>query len=427
MMDKLTELRRAKRLALSLLLIAAAIFVTTLFLPPTPWVGALKAISEAAMVGALADWFAVVALFRRVPLPFISRHTAIIPRNKDRIGDNLGHFVQEKFLDTQSLINLIQKHEPALMIGTWFSQPENARRVGQHLIKVMSGFLELTDDARIQGLLKRAVHKAIDKVDLTGTGALMLESMTKNNRHQQLLDALIAQLIALLQRDSSRAFIARQIIHWLEKEHPLKAKVLPTEWLGEHSADMVTEAVNTLLDDVSQDSAHQVRQAFDNAVRKLIENLKVDPEMAVKAENIKRYLKNDEAFNRYLGEMWADLRQWLKDDLNHENSRVQQRIAEAGQWFGETLLADSALRASLNGHLEQAARRVAPEFAAFLTRHISDTVKSWDARDMSHQIELNIGKDLQFIRINGTLVGGTIGLILWLLSQIPPLIMPLIH
>jgi uncharacterized membrane-anchored protein YjiN (DUF445 family) len=255
----------------------------------------------------------------------------------------------------------------------------------------------------------------------------MLESMTKNNRHQKLLDALIAQLIALLQRESSREFIARQIIHWLEKEHPLKAKVLPTEWLGEHSAEMVTEAVNTLLDDVSQDSAHQVRHAFDKAVMKLIDNLKADPEMAVKAENIKRYLKNDEAFNRYLGEMWADLRQWLKDDLQTEDSRTQKRIAEAGQWLGETLVADSALRASLNGHLEQAARRAAPDFATFLTRHISDTVKSWDARDMSHQIELNIGKDLQFIRINGTLVGGTIGLILWLLSQLPAVVMPLFH
>jgi len=426
-MEKLAELKRAKLLALSLLLVAAAIFVTTLFLPPTPWVSALKAISEAAMVGALADWFAVVALFRRVPLPFISRHTAIIPRNKDRIGDNLGHFVQEKFLDTQSLVDLIHKHEPALMLGAWFSQPENSRRVGQHLIQVMSGFLELTDDSRIQNLLKRAVHKAIDKVDLTGTSALMLESMTKNNRHQKLLDALIAQLIALLQRESSREFIARQIIHWLKKEHPLKAKVLPTEWLGEHSAEMVTEAVNTLLDDVSQDSAHQVRHAFDRAVNKLIDNLKADPEMAAKADSIKRYLKNDEAFNRYLSEMWGDLRQWLKDDMTADNSRVLQRFSEAGLWFGETLVADNALRASLNGHMEQAARRVAPDFATFLTRHISDTVKSWDARDMSRQIELNIGKDLQFIRINGTLVGGTIGLILWLLSQLPAMVMPLIH
>lgn len=210
-MNKLIELRRAKMLALSLLLIAAATFVVTLFLPPNFWVSGVKAIAEAAMVGALADWFAVVALFRRVPIPIISRHTAIIPRNKDRIGENLGQFVQEKFLDTQSLVALIRRHEPVLLIGNWFSQPENARRVGQHLLQIMSGFLELTDDARIQRLLKRAVHRAIDKVDLSGTSALMLESMTKNDRHQVLLDTLIAQLIALLQRDKSRKFVPSRL------------------------------------------------------------------------------------------------------------------------------------------------------------------------------------------------------------------------
>lgn len=371
------------------------------------------------MVGALADWFAVVALFRRVPIPFIARHTAIIPRNKDRIGDNLGRFVQEKFLDTPSLIALIRRHEPAQMIGVWFSQPENARRVGQHLLQVIGGFLDLTDDSRIQQLLKRAVHKAIDKVDLTGTSSLMLESMTKNNRHQVLLDALIANLTGLLQRESTRDFIARQIVHWLHTEHPRKSMVLPTEWLGEHSAEMVANAVNSLLEDITHDQRHQLRQAFDSATLSFIERLKTDPQMARKADDIKAYIKEDEAFNRYLSELWGDLRSWVKADMQSETSRIQQRIAEAGQWFGETLVADAALRASFNEHLEQAARNVAPEFAAFLTRHISDTVKSWDAKDMSQQIELNIGKDLQFIRINGTLVGGTIGLVLFLLSQLP--------
>ena len=418
-MEKHTELKRAKLLALSLLLIAAAAFITTLFLPQTFWVRGAKAIAEAAMVGALADWFAVVALFRRVPIPFISRHTAIIPRNKDRIGDNLGQFVQEKFLDTQSLVALIRRYEPAQMIGAWFSKPDNAQRVGLHLMQVMSGFLELTDDGRIQRLLKRAVHKAIDKVDLTETSAVMLESMTKNNRHQVLLDAIINRLITLIQRESTREFISDQIVHWLKTEHPRNAMVLPTEWLGDQSAEMVSNAVNTLLDDISHDRTHQIRRAFDRATLKLIGNLKNDPEMAAKADNIKHYLKNDEAFNRYLGEMWADLRQWLKADMQSEDSRVKQRIANAGLWFGETLTNDASLRASLNEHLEQAAHRLAPDFAAFLTRHISDTVKSWDAKDMSRQIELNIGKDLQFIRVNGTLVGGTIGLILFLLSQLP--------
>ena len=421
-MDKQYELKRTKRLALLLLLLAAATFIATLFLPPGFWVSGVKAIAEAAMVGALADWFAVVALFRRVPVPFISRHTAIIPRNKDRIGENLGRFVQEKFLDTDSLLNLIRRHDPSNLLAQWLNAPGNADRIGRHLLQVMRGFLDLTDDARIQTFMRRAVHRAIDKVDLSQTSAMVLESLTKNNRHQALLDAAIEQLLKLLHKPATREFIAMQLVRWLKREHPIKAKMLPTEWLGEHSAELVANAVDSLLDDVALDQGHELRLGFNRAVDKLIVKLQNDPEMAQRAEEIKGWLKEDASFNRYIGELWNDMRNWLKADLSSDDSRVQEKVRGAALWLGETLAADPALRDSMNQHLEQAARSVAPEFASFLTRHISDTVKSWDARDMSQQIELNIGKDLQFIRINGTLVGGTIGLILYLLSQLPQLI-----
>ncbi|WP_337023165.1 MULTISPECIES: DUF445 domain-containing protein [unclassified Pantoea] len=425
-MDKYQQLKRSKRLALALLLVAAATFFVTLFLPPNFWVLGLKAIAEAAMVGALADWFAVVALFRRVPVPLISRHTAIIPRNKDRIGENLGRFVQEKFLDTDSLLALIRRHDPSQMLAHWLNTPGNADRIGRHLLQVMRGFLDLTDDERIQRFLRRAVHRALDKVDLTQSSALLLDSLTKNNRHQELLDAAVQQLLRLLHKPGTREFIAAQIVRWLKREHPIKAKMLPTEWLGEHSADLVANAVDSILDEVALDQGHEFRLGFNRAVQRLIEKLKTDPEMAERAEVIKSWLKEDESLNRYIGELWQDLRSWLKADLNSEDSRVQERVRLAALWFGETLAADEALRISMNQHLEDAARSIAPEFAEFLTRHISDTVKSWDAREMSQQIELNIGRDLQFIRINGTLVGGTIGLVLYLLSQLPSWIQPLL-
>ena len=424
-MDKYQQLKRSKQLALALLLAAAATFIVTLFLPPNFWVLGVKAIAEAAMVGALADWFAVVALFRRVPLPLIARHTAIIPRNKDRIGENLGRFVQEKFLDTDSLLALIRRNNPAQLLAQWLNAPGNADRVGRHLLQVMRGFLDLTDDARIQQFMRRAVHRALDKVDLTQSSAMILDSLTKNNRHQALLDAAIEQLLQLLHKPGTREFIALQIVRWLKREHPVKAKVLPTEWLGEHSATLVANAVDSILDEVARDQGHELRLVFNRAVQRLIDRLKSDPEMAARAESVKQWLKEDESLNRYIGELWQDLRAWLKRDLSSDDSRVQERVRLAALWLGETLLADEALRSSMNQHLEDAARSVAPEFAAFLTRHISDTVKSWDARDMSQQIELNIGRDLQFIRINGTLVGGTIGLLLYLLSQLPALLQTL--
>lgn len=418
-MDKEQELRRSKRNALGLLLIAAALFVITLFLPPNFWVSGLKAISEAAMVGAMADWFAVVALFRRVPVPFVASHTAIIPKNKDKIADNLAVFVQEKFLAPATLITLIRQHDPARMLTDWLNAPDNAQRFAKYAVKMIRGFLDVTDDQRIAQLMRRALYRVIDKIDLSASIATLLESLTKNGRHQELLDQAMDQLEILLAKDSTRQFISAQIVGWMKREHPLTAKLLPTGWLGRNGADLVSNAVNSVLDDMGNDKTHAFRKGFDRSVQSFIWKLQNDPATAQKAEDIKQYLKDDEKLNAYVLQLWGDMRNWLKDDLESEDSRVFAKVTESGQWLGNALAQDEKLRLSLNQQMETIAEKVAPEFAEFLTRHISDTVKGWDPRDMSRQIELNIGKDLQFIRINGTLVGAFIGLALYLLSQLP--------
>lgn len=425
-MTKETELASAKRLPLLLLCGAAGIFIATvlypLWFPTNAWIGALKAISEAAMVGALADWFAVSALFRRVPIPLVGRHTAIIPRNKNRIADNLALFVQDKFLNTNALLALIRRHDPAQIIANWLSTPANAAQFSGYLLKIIRGFLDLADDQRIQAFMRSAIHKAIDKVDLSQTSAVLLESLTKNNRHQVLLDDAIRQLLHLVNKPGTHAFIAQQVVSWLKREHPITEKMLPTDWVGDKSAELAASAVQSILNDIEQDGAHELRQGFNRAVQRLIAQLRSSPEMQLKAEEIKDYLKQDEALNSYISQLWGDLRAWLKADLDKTDSVLHARASAAGQWLGEALQQDAELRASLNQHMEEAATHAAPEFSTFLSRHISDTVKSWDARDMSHQVELNIGKDLQRIRINGTVVGGVIGLILYLLSQLPVLI-----
>lgn len=426
-MDKEKELKRSKRNALLLLLAAAAVFLITLFLPRNLWVDGIKAVSEAAMVGALADWFAVVALFRRVPLPLIGAHTAVIPRNKVKIADNLALFVQEKFLDANSLVGLIRKYDPATMLADWLTAPANSERMARYLVRVLRGLFEMTDDVRIQRFLQKALFTLIDKIDLTASVSTLLESMTKEGRHQELLDSAVSQLIRTLQQPSTRATLSRQIVRWVKREHPIKEKILPTSWLGEHGADMIADAVGTILDEISADRGHALRIRFDMAVEGFIDRLKHDPSMALKAEEIKNYLKHDETLNTYVKALWGDLREWMRNDLDKPDSLLQQKMRDAGRWLGETLAQDATLRGTLNRQLEQAAGRMAPDFAAFLTKHISDTVKSWDETEMSHQIELNIGKDLQFIRINGTIVGASIGLLLYLFSLLPlllPRLMP---
>lgn len=422
-MTKQAELNKIKRVALLLLAGAAGVFVATLFIPAGFWRDGIKAIAEAAMVGAMADWFAVVALFRRVPLPYIAAHTAIIPRNKNKIADNLALFVQEKFLNTSALNELMKKHDPALTIAEWLTDPANAERLGRQIIQLSRVMLDFIDDSRIQGFMRNALDRVIDKIDLSASAGAILDSLTRDGRHQELLDSAIRQLIKLVNKPATRQLIADLTIQWLKREHPLKEKVLPTEWLGEHSAAAVSNAINAWLDEIERDRGHSLRLRFDQWARKFILRLKHDPATAQRANEIKRYLKNDEALNVYISDLWGDMRAWIQHDLFGPRSLLQDNVALAGLWLGQHLADDANLRASLNHHFERAALRMAPDFSDFLTQHIRDTVKSWDARDMSRQIELNIGRDLQFIRINGTLVGGFIGLLLYLLSQLPSLAM----
>ncbi|WMY12496.1 DUF445 domain-containing protein [Paraburkholderia phenoliruptrix] len=417
-MNKALELRKAKRTPLLLLALAACVFVATALMPRGVWLDGIKAVAEAAMVGALADWFAVAALFRRVPIPLVSAHTAIIPRNKHKIADNLAVFVQDKFLDVPSLVGLIRKHDPAQSITRWLAEPANSARLGDYVVKLTSGMLDLTDDARIQVFIKDALRDVLGKVDLSQSLGSILDTLTKDGRHQELLDAGIDQVLALLRQAEARAFIAERIVDWVRSEYPKMEKILPSAWLGEKGADAIASAVNRMLEQISENPTHQLRQTFDDAAHKLIVKLKSDPAFLQKGEELKRYLVEGEALASYVKDMWGELRAWLKRDLHSSDSALHARVVAAGQWVSRELANDPALRQSLNDHLEEAARAMAPEFARFLTRHISDTVKNWNAEEMSRQIELNIGRDLQYIRINGTVVGGFIGLLLYVSSQL---------
>jgi uncharacterized membrane-anchored protein YjiN (DUF445 family) len=417
-MNKEVELKRAKRRATLLLLIATAVFVATAFMQRSPWIDGIKAVAEAAMVGALADWFAVVALFRRVPIPCVAAHTAIIPQNKDKIADNLAIFVREKFLDESSIIGLIRKHDPAQSITNWLCVDANTQRLGDYVLKLTSGILELLDDARIQTFIKDALDAMLDKIDLSKATGAILDTLTRDGRHQELLDEGIDHLMALLREPGVRAFIAEQIVDWFKREYPTVEKFMPSEWLGESGANIVADTVNNMLLRVSEDPGHKLRHKFDEAAARLVVKLKSDPVFLQKGEEIKRYVKDSENLALYVKDLWGQLRDWLRLDLARDDSVLHSKVAAMGQWVGRELAQDESLRRSLNDHMEEAARAMAPDFAGYLTRHISDTVKNWDSREMSQQIELNIGKDLQYIRINGTLVGGCIGLLLYASSQI---------
>jgi uncharacterized membrane-anchored protein YjiN (DUF445 family) len=411
--DQHAVLAHAKSNALTLLGIMGFALVLSLSLPPSLFSDGLRTTSEAAIVGGLADWFAVSALFRPLPVPVIGRDTDVIARKKDEIGDQLAAFVQEKFLDPDSLAALIRRHDLAAGLATWLGQEQNTRRLGGFLVKIVAGSLHLVEEQRVQQLLKDAARTLLARIDLSRGAAEVLDTLTEGGRHQQLLDQAIGTALRLLAAPRTRVVMAEKIVEWLRTEHYKKQLVLPTEWLGEKGSELIARELGRYLDQVRQDPSHGVRRVFDAQVALLIERLKADPALRERAAEIKAYLLNDEDLGRYASQLWGTFSRWLHRSVQDEDSPLHRNLVAAGGWLGRELAADADLRATLNAQIEAAARSAAPEFSEYLTTHIRDTVRQWDAREMASQIELSIGPQLQKIRVNGTLVGGAIGLALF--------------
>ena len=411
------QLAHAKRQATGLFIAVVVVFALTYAFPQNLWVECIRAMAEAAMVGALADWFAVSALFRRIPLPYLARHTDIIARNKDRIGDNLSAFVRDRFLDAPSLVTMIRRHDPADMLAQWLTSPANSGLLGKQVSRLMATALDTVEDDKIQELLNSAARALIGQLDISRTMAAALGALTHERRHQILLDDLLVRLNALLQSPETRGFIANTLVNWIKREHPLKQKVLPTDWLGGKGASAISHAVETLLVEVAKDPNHQLRDALDEAIAKLIERMQNDPDWEERGEQIRSYLQNDEALGSYVHEIWADLRRKLRADLQDENSAIASSVSSMGKWLGMSLAGAAALRVRLNVRLELWAAQWAPDVAQSVAEHIRATVQRWDAQEMAQLVEQHIGSDLQYIRINGTIVGGFIGLILFVISH----------
>ena len=411
--DPVAVLAHAKTNALILLAIMGLALVLSLTMPPGLFADGLRTTSEAAIVGGLADWFAVSALFRPLPVPVIGRDTDVIARKKDEIGDQLAQFVQEKFLDADSLAALMRRHDLAAGLAGWLTQEANTRRLGAFIVKCVGGALQLVEEERVQQLLKDATRTLLSRADLSRSAGEVLDTLTADGRHQELLDQLIGRLLQVLAAQRTREVLADKIVLWLKTEHYKKQLVLPTEWLGAKGSELVAEQLGLYLDEVRHDPEHGLRAAFDAHVAQLIARLKSDPLMRQKAEEIKNYLLNDDDLGRYASQLWNTLSAWLHRNIESEDSPLHRNLMAAGGWLGQELAQDPELRRTLNAQLEAAARSAAPDFSAYLTTHIRDTVRQWDGRQMATQIELSIGPQLQKIRVNGTIVGGGIGLVLF--------------
>jgi uncharacterized membrane-anchored protein YjiN (DUF445 family) len=397
-----------QRLALAMLLVAAAVYLVARLLEARhPLFGYVRAFGEAALIGGLADWFAVTALFRR-PLGLPIPHTAILPTNKARMGEALGRFVERHFLSPEVVADKLADVDLATALGEWLMDRDRSAPVADALARFLPQVLDAAGEEPARELIRTGAAQALERVEMAPLAAEILETLTAHNKHQELVDELILQAERFL-REAEPEIRARvgQKTAWLWKRLGVDVAI----------SDRLIEAAQQALSEASLDPAHSWRQRFTEMIREYVHALRNSPEYGERAEALKHALLEHPVLGDYLGRLWDDLRARIRDDVQQPSSRIRANLEASLTHLGRLLLADPQLRTALNewlrGMLIQLARGRRIEVAQL----ISDTVNSWDARTLSDRIELAIGRDLQFIRVNGTLIGGLIGLAIHTASQ----------
>ena len=409
----LDEEERARRLAVmkrratGLLVFFTGLFVVSSLLESRyPWLGAVIAVSEAAMVGGLADWFAVTALFRHpmgIPIP----HTAIVPTRKDRIGRSLGNFVQKHFLTREVISRHLAGLHIARRLATWASQPENSRRIAMQLAGGLARAAEVLPDDEMRetihsGLVSRG--RATQVAPILGE---VLSFVAADGRHQVLLDRAVELMAGLVHqnREAIRERIGTETPWWV-----------PTV-VDEKLYQKIVSGVERVLAEVREQPDHPLRVQFDRVLEEFIEGLKHSPDMIERAERAKERLLEAPVVAELSGSLWDSTRRSLiryADPTGPSPGPLERGITSAA----EAILANEALLTEIDAAIINATvgavERYRPEIAALIER----TVGEWDAADATRRIEVAVGRDLQFIRINGTLVGGLVGLLLYLLAGV---------
>ena len=405
---KREQLEKMKFRATGLLVLAFVVFVIALVLEQRwPGFGYLRATAEAAMVGGLADWFAVTALFRYpmgIPIP----HTAIIPNRKERIGRSLGNFVQNNFLSPDVIRARLRSAGISRKLAEWLSRPENAEVVGKHAAAAVAGVVSVLKDEEVQELIEDSLVKRVRATQVAPLMGNVLGLVTAGNRHQELLNSALRLVGRLVDenRDALRTRIRHELPWWV-----------PTP-IDEKIHQKILSGVENTLHEVAANPEHPLRGRFNEAVAEFVERLKSSEEMIARGEEIKEEVLQHPAVRGYSASLWTDLKGSVLRHADDPGSEFRLRTAHAVNRFAESLKRDEELLEKIEGWIEGAVLYVVDQYRHEVAELISSTVAAWDPEDTTRKIELQVGKDLQFIRINGTLVGGLAGLIIYTVSRI---------
>ncbi len=397
---RLAELARMKQLATGLLLLVSVIYVLSAYFESYwHWVTYVNATAEAAMVGAIADWFAVTALFRH-PLGLKIPHTAIIPKRKDEIAVQFGEFVQQNFLSEEVIAEKIRAMRLSRRVAAWISNDANAKAVAEQITAGLAGIVRVINDDDIQAMIEKKVQAKIRETSFAPMIGELLTFVSSGKRQQELFEGAVNMGLYLLE-DSDR-----DIRDKVREETP---------WWFPDSVDKaiyhrITRSVSKMLYEMQVDIFHPLRVRLTNMINQFLDDLKHSEDIRNKEISLKEDLLAEPALIEFTASLWHDIKEILLKQSENPDAELKQAIEQSVKKFGQSILEDEALAAKIDGWAEDSARYLINTYGHELSELISETIESWDPVATSERIEEQIGRDLQFIRINGTVVGGLVGL-----------------
>ncbi|MGH3833589.1 MAG: DUF445 domain-containing protein [Pseudonocardiaceae bacterium] len=397
-----------KAVALTFLVGAAVVYVVALLNSDrAPWVGYLAAMAEASMVGALADWFAVTALFRH-PLGLPIPHTAIIPRKKDALGDNLGDFVSDNFLAEEVVADKLRRVGVGGRLGGWLAQPRNAERVTAELATAMRGAVTVLRDEDIQAVLENAlVQRLIDQPWGPPLGRLLGQLLT-DGAHHKLVDLVTERAYGWVRDNHSEVLrvVSQRLPGWSPR------------FVDELVADKLYAEALEFAWAVHTDPEHPMRKAVDTFLMEFAHDLRTDPATIERAEAIKQQIMAHPEVQILVASAWGTAKKMLLAAAEDPSSELRRRVRDGLAALGGRLTGDAELRSKVDNWLQGVVGYLLANYRGEIITLITETVQRWDAQETSRKIELQVGRDLQFIRINGTVVGALAGLAIHIISQL---------
>ncbi|MCS6887078.1 MAG: DUF445 domain-containing protein [Chloroflexus sp.] len=404
--QRLNDLRRMQTVATGLLVLAGIVFVlASIWRDAAPWVPFVRAFAEAAMVGAFADWFAVTALFRH-PLGLPIPHTAIVPARKASIAAGFGRFIETNFLHPDQIAVWIRRRDPVRRLAHWLRDPERGKQVADVVIEALGGILRVVDDDDVSQELARGLNQRLEAIPAAPLAGRLLGVLVAGGRQRDALMQLINLLAEVIASNETeiRRRIAGELPAWVPRI------------VDQRIYERLLEGVQRLLRELRDDPNHPLYHQFTALIDRWIVDLQFDPQVQQQGEALKREVLAHPVVRELAQASWRDLKLSLLSQSVSPSSPLRRSMVDAIGRFADLLEHDSEWREKIDHWLTAAIAALVRRYGHAIGEFVTQTVNNWDTAEVTRKIELQFGRDLQFIRINGTIVGGLVGLIIYSVS-----------